>query len=152
MQRSSSNDASSSSNSSSDQDSSDWGWDVHSPSWYSQPRRVAVLVLILVSVGLVLAGLVCQVVFKDTDDFTRDYQEVVPWLYFLAAWAPLALALRWLCWKLYAVSRGAARWIKGWRPCSRRHCESVPATKQCATSTTVGLHQGLEGVCHAYMC
>jgi hypothetical protein len=63
---------------------------------------VAVLVLLLASVGLVLAGLVCQVVFKDTDG-TRDYQQVYPWLYFLAAWAPLALALRWLCWRLYTV-------------------------------------------------
>jgi hypothetical protein len=67
---------------------------------------VAVLVLLLASVGLVLAGLVCQVVFKDTDG-TRDYQQVYPWLYFLAAWAPLALALRWLCWRLYTV-RGPA--------------------------------------------
>lgn len=101
--RRSSNDASSSS--SSDQDS-EWGWDTHTPAWYNQPRRVAVLVLLLASVGLVLAGLVCQVVFKDADG-TRDYQQVYPWLYFLAAWAPLALALRWLCWRLYTV-RGPA--------------------------------------------
>lgn len=63
------------------------------------------LVLLLTSVGLVLAGLVFQVVYRDADGFTsRDFQHVFPWLYFFAAFPPLALALRWLCWKLYAVS------------------------------------------------
>jgi hypothetical protein len=44
-----------------------------------------------------------QVVFKDPDGIDRGNEEVFPILYFLAALPPLALALRWLCWRLYTV-------------------------------------------------
>lgn len=83
-------------------DESGWdlGWQTASP-WYCKPRKVAVVLLLLASLGLVLAGLVLQVVMGDPEDSNA---EVYPWLYFFAAFSPLALALRWLCWRLYMVS------------------------------------------------
>lgn len=85
-------------------DGLEWVWDSAIP-WYSKPRVVAVIVLLLASLGLALAGVVLQVVFQDPTGLTHDYEEVFPWLYFFAAFPPLALALRWLCWRLYAVSK-----------------------------------------------
>lgn len=82
---------------------SEWGWDSGSTPWYCRPKRVAVLVMLLVSAGLVLAGLVLQVVLRDPEGLVHDYDGVFPWLYFFAAFPPLFLVLRWLCWRLYTV-------------------------------------------------
>ena len=59
-----------------DYGSDDFGWDPRKP-WYSTPRKVAVVLLLLASVGLVLAGLVMQVVLKDSEEaFESKYEEV----------------------------------------------------------------------------
>lgn len=65
------------------------------------------VLLLLASLGLVLAGLVLQVILRDPAGFNKDYEEVYPWMYFFAAFPPLGMALRWLCWRLYTVSDGA---------------------------------------------
>jgi hypothetical protein len=96
--------ASSSDSSSADGENDDgleWVWDSPIP-WYNKPQAVAVIVLLLASVGLALAGVVLQL-FQDPTGVTHDFEELFPWLYFFAAFPPLALALRWLCWRLYAV-------------------------------------------------
>jgi hypothetical protein len=82
----------------------DWAWDAGHVPWYCQPRKLAVVVLLLVSVGLVLAGLVLQVVFRDPEGLTKDFEDVYTFFYFVAGTPPVALLLRWLCWRLYAVS------------------------------------------------
>jgi hypothetical protein len=81
----------------------EWVWETAIP-WYCKPRAMASIVLLLASGCLVLAGLVLQVVFRDPEGLSTQYEGVYPWLYFFAAFPPLALALRWLCWRLYAVS------------------------------------------------
>lgn len=86
-----------------DENYEEWVWDTAIP-WYCKPRAMASIVLLLASGCLVLAGLVLQVVFRDPEGLITQYEGVYPWLYFFAAFPPLALALRWLCWRLYAVS------------------------------------------------
>lgn len=99
------------SSSADDNEDADWAWDAGHVPWYCQPRKLAVVVLLLASLGLVLAGLVLQVVFRDPEGLTADYETVYTWLYFLAAFPPLALLLRWLCWRLYAVSKNMGQHI-----------------------------------------
>lgn len=87
----------------------EWAWDTAVP-WYCKPRSMLVVVLLLASMGLVLAGLVLQVVFRDPEGLTAQYEDTYPWLYFFAAFPPLALLLRWLCWRLYTVSHDSM-WV-----------------------------------------
>jgi hypothetical protein len=65
-------------------------------------RRALTVLLLLATVALVLAGVMMQLV-PPMPEARAYYQRVYPWLYFVAALPPLAMAWRWLWWKVYKV-------------------------------------------------
>lgn len=67
--------------------------------------RILGTLLLLATVGLVMAGLLLQLVLAEHGGRAPHYQKVYPWLYFFAAFPPLAFAWRWLSFTLYNVSR-----------------------------------------------